>query len=659
MDHTIGLLGHGVFGSDYILKEVIEVARERGMNLLYFGGGMLHSPLGFEEQSNIIYELIHKENVDGLIISGIVVHYEGQDGMKHLCQRYAPIPVVTQEVPVDGVPRVLLNFYQGMYDLVTHLIEVHDYRKIAFIRGPEGAVTAEDRYRAYLDSLARHGIPFQQELVTSGTFFEPSGAAAVRLLFDERKLRPSIDVEALVAANDFMALDALEALQMREIRVPDDLAVVGFDNEERCRAVTPTLTTVRMQAEEMGRPLSELLLAKLEGEDGPEQILLSAKIVVRESCGCQDRLVSQATVPLTLPSNGVSSFETRIVAQREEILATLREAAGISSCLGENFAWEKCLLDGFLENLSNHSAPEASTHQERGPFLLALDESLGLPAKTGRTPIAWQDVISALRRSILPFLKTSELIARAENLWQQARVRIAGIAQRNLLCRRFQANRQAQTLREIEHRLLITFHVDELIEVLAEGLPRLGISECYLSLYEDPQPYHYSQAAPEWSRLILAYNRLGRIPLPAEGKRFLSRHLAPQSILAQNSPYSLGIWPLYFRKTQLGFVLFSLEINSQETLVYDVLRKQISNALQGDLLVQQIEEHAAELSRKQYILDSFMENIPDRIYFKDLEGRITRANNAHALRFGLRHPDEEIGKTVFDFFPEDESDKKV
>ena len=652
--HTIGLLGHGVTGTDYILNEVLEVARERGVNLLYFEGGMLHSPLDFEEQSNIIYTLIHQESVDGLIISGIVVHYAGLDGMKHLCQQYAPLPVVTQEVPVDGVPCVLLNFYQGMFDLVAHLIEEHGSRKIAFIRGPERAVSAEDRYRAYLDCLTRHNIPFSPELVAPGTFFEPSGAEAIRLFLDERKLRPSIDIDAIVAANDFMAFDAFEALQKRGIRIPEEIALIGFDNDERCRAVTPSLTTVRMQAEEMGRPLSELLLARLEGESFKEKVLLPAKIVLRESCGCQDRLVAQAAVPITRPSYPSGAFESEsgIAAKRDDILAKMRDAVGLSYH-GGGPAWDAHLVDGFLEELSGDALTKDSANS--GPFLQALDDCLRQRSIPGRTPIIWQEVISVMRHSILPSLQTYESLVRAENLWQQARVRIAGLTQRALLCQRFQNQRQAQTLREIEHRLLITFHIDELLDVLAEELPRLAISACYLSLYEDPKAYGRSQAAPEWSRLILAYNAQGRIALAAEGQRFRSRQLVPKAILEQSSPYALGIWPLYFKDAQFGFVLFSLEGNSRGVLIYDVLRKLISNALQGDFLVQQIEKHAAELSRKQYILDAFMENIPDRIYFKDLEGRITKANKAHALRFGLTHPDEEIGKTVFDFFPEEEA----
>jgi PAS domain S-box-containing protein len=110
---------------------------------------------------------------------------------------------------------------------------------------------------------------------------------------------------------------------------------------------------------------------------------------------------------------------------------------------------------------------------------------------------------------------------------------------------------------------------------------------------------------------------------------------------------------LYFQDQQLGFALF--EAGPRDGKIYETLRDQISSALQGALLVQRVRERSAELARQQYILDTFMENVPDRIYFKDLDSRITRANKSHALRVGLSDPVEEIGKSDFDFFPEEQA----
>jgi PAS domain S-box-containing protein len=111
--------------------------------------------------------------------------------------------------------------------------------------------------------------------------------------------------------------------------------------------------------------------------------------------------------------------------------------------------------------------------------------------------------------------------------------------------------------------------------------------------------------------------------------------------------------PLFFREDQIGFVLFG--IGPRDTTIYETLRGQISSALQGALLVQRVQERSAELARQQYILNTFMENVPDRIYFKDLRGRITRANRALAQWLGVSDPSQEIGKTDFDFFPREEA----
>ncbi len=268
-----------------------QFARQRDVNLIGFAGGILGSHAGFEAQGNVLFDLVNAQNVDGLIIAGILGHYIGAKKLHEFCRRYHNIPMVSLEVPLPGIPCVSLDFYQGMREVVTHLLEVHGYRRIAFIRSPEESVTGEERYRAYIDSLDEYGIPFDPNLAAPGTFFAPSGADAVRLLFDTRKLH----IEAIVAANDYMALDAMQALQARGIRVPEDIAVVGFDEQKETRVVTPPLTTAQLREHELGQRAVELLLDVLEGKEVPEEIVLPTKLVrttilqlsvIRDGTGC-------------------------------------------------------------------------------------------------------------------------------------------------------------------------------------------------------------------------------------------------------------------------------------------------------------------------------------------------------------------------------------
>jgi GAF domain-containing protein len=175
----------------------------------------------------------------------------------------------------------------------------------------------------------------------------------------------------------------------------------------------------------------------------------------------------------------------------------------------------------------------------------------------------------------------------------QARAMLGETSSRALARQQLQAEERVQTLQSISSDLIATFEVERLMDVLAKGLPKLGIPSCYLALYEDPQPYQYPQPAPEWSRLILAYNEEGRVALEPEGRRFSTQHLVPEGMLPTHRRYTIVLQPLYFQDIQIGFVLF--EVGPQDWSVYEVLRGEIASALQGALLVQQEEKRARQL----------------------------------------------------------------
>ena len=112
--------------------------------------------------------------------------------------------------------------------------------------------------------LEERGLEFDPNLVCEGTFEKAAGEAAVELLVDERK----VQFDGLVAANDYMALGAIPALQERDLQVPSDVAVVGFDDIEDARFSTPPLTTVRQPLYQQGEAALDLVLAQLEGARG-------------------------------------------------------------------------------------------------------------------------------------------------------------------------------------------------------------------------------------------------------------------------------------------------------------------------------------------------------------------------------------------------------
>jgi hypothetical protein len=202
-------------------------------------------------------------------------------------------------------------------------------------------------------------------------------------------------------------------------------------------------------------------------------------------------------------------------------------------------------------------------------------------------------VISALRRQVLPYIN-GDILLQAENLCQQARLLIVEMAHQELLYQKYQTDQQSQLLREIGISLITTFDMGKLMDVLVDGLPRLNIPSIYLSLYEDSTSL---DSEIEWSRLMLAYDevtkkKLKRIVLDSKGQRFRTKQLVPESLLPDRR-YSFIIESLSFNERQLGFVLF--EIKKQNGAIYESLRGQISSALQGALLLEQVHDHTTQL----------------------------------------------------------------
>jgi DNA-binding LacI/PurR family transcriptional regulator/anti-anti-sigma regulatory factor len=605
---TIGLLIEGFFNWHPInlWGGIVDAARERDANLICFAGGWPGvSPLNVAGvERNVLYDLVTSENVDGLIISGNTLGlFVSAEELRDFRDRYRPLPMVSTGVALEGIPSVVVDNVTGLRDAISHLIDAHGRRRIAFIRGPEGHEEADARYRAYVEALAAHGLALDPDLIAPSDLMAPSGAAAMRLLLDERKLQPGVDFEAVAASADAVAFAALEVLEARGIHVPYDVALVGFADLEEARVGIPSLTTVRMPVREVGKRAVDMVLALLAGEDVPERITLPTEMVVRQSCGCYSQAVLQAAAELVVGAevpqghSAGETFEEALVTRREEIVAAMVRA--VADYAGEAaaataFEWSEQLLDSFAVAMRDGS-PDG--------FLSALDRVLRQVAavsdlsSTGssrgleQSVAAWQGALSALRRCALPWLSDDEALSRAEDLWQQARLFIGEAAQQHQSYRQLQAERQAELLQEIGQALITVFDVEELMDVMAHELPRLGIPSSYLSLYEG------QDMPPQDSRLILAYDEAGRIELEPGGRRFPSPELAPVGMLSQERCYSMVVEALHFGDNQLGFVL--LEAGPRDGAVYEVLRAQISSALEGALLLQE-RQQAEEALEKAY-----------------------------------------------------------
>src|SRR5437867_3787744 len=301
---------------------VSDAAQANDCDLFCFVGRKLHHRDPHLRQTNAIFDLISADRVDALIIWTIRFGLPDNDAdLERFVARFAPLPIVTVEQQVGNWPTVLMDNRRGMERVVSHMIEVHGHRRIAFVRGPDSHSGAQDRYAGYLDALTRHGLPVDPDLVipremtgsrAAWGWDAEAAADAVRTILKHVTVPP----ESIAAANDDFAVSILGALDIAGIRAPTDMGVIGYDNLTNIRMLgitgatgplTPPLdddpvdvamhrvnanigtlglTTVRAPFDVMGRHAVELALAQVRGQPVPPVTTIPTELVIRRSCGC-------------------------------------------------------------------------------------------------------------------------------------------------------------------------------------------------------------------------------------------------------------------------------------------------------------------------------------------------------------------------------------
>lgn len=217
-------------------------------------------------------------------VAGVILASSGTKGEAHpLVRQHSPFAVVTVGRHRSQIPFVAVDNAKAAAQAVAHLVETGTSR-IAFVAGPQGLLAAEERREGYLAALAERGLPLRPEWIVDGDFTPEGGYRAVAGLLDrcsrERAPRP----DAILAANDQMAVGALKALKERGIRVPGDMAVVGIGGIPTGEYVDPPLTTVALPIRAMGEAAANMLVGLIEGRDDVERaVWFETRLLVRAS----------------------------------------------------------------------------------------------------------------------------------------------------------------------------------------------------------------------------------------------------------------------------------------------------------------------------------------------------------------------------------------
>jgi len=227
-----------------------------------------------EYERRMISRILHNGLVDGVVIASILID---DPIIQSLIESKMPFILIGRHPTID-VNYLDVDNLQSGHKATAHLIHL-GYKRIGTITGSLNQVSGYDRYQGYLQALEDSGLPVIPELVAEGSFTEEGGYNAMQHLL---KYKP----DAVFVASDKMAYGAMRAVREAKLRIPEDVAIVGFDDIPASSTTEPPLTTVRQPVLQMGRKAVDLLIDVIEkGTKSTQKAFLDTELVVRESCG--------------------------------------------------------------------------------------------------------------------------------------------------------------------------------------------------------------------------------------------------------------------------------------------------------------------------------------------------------------------------------------
>lgn len=257
-----------------VLRGLAEVAKAQDFRVLLYSEEDMSQPDDYTR-------LIREKRIDGLVISG---PRSNDPHLKRILKEGFPL-VFQGQMPGEDVCFVDVDNVEGARQATSHLIGL-GHERIGFItNAPLPYTASQARLEGYRKALEEHSLPFDEKLVRCGDFTSESGywAASEILVF-------SNPPTALFVASDMVAFGALAFIRERGLKIPDDIALVGFDDLPISAYIDPPLTTVRLPAYELGRRAGEMVIQLIEGQEPPERhVLLDVELVIRKSCGFERR----------------------------------------------------------------------------------------------------------------------------------------------------------------------------------------------------------------------------------------------------------------------------------------------------------------------------------------------------------------------------------
>ncbi|WP_437970187.1 substrate-binding domain-containing protein [Sorangium sp. So ce260] len=557
---TLGVLTPFLDGFYFsaVLNGIHQAARQRGHRVVVIRG----TPEYIQAPS------LAGDQVDGWIV------VLATDGIERLARAQVPLVTVSTCAPEAGCPTVMPDNRKGVRSAVRHLIE-HGHRRIGYV-GYMDQDDIRERFESYKETLAESGIPFDPGIVfETENNWHSGGVKAAEAVIARRG-----ELTAAIVATDKNALGVMSALHAAGYRIPDDLAIVGFDDITEAQWSTPPLTTVRQRFDGLGKRACELVLAQLAGEVVPPgPVLAPTTFVQRRTCGCN---LLQGFLDR---SDGAPDEDLGGVLARQ--MVELLISHPLPSDTPPAIAWPgvATVIAGYIAALDGAAPPPASE----------LDQACREAVQLTPDVESLMGIVRLLSRSrwrrARPGAEAAESAeARADEFLERLRL--------SLTMARIEAERQF-----VEELGVLVRSDHEVSLALLSGTQEESRSLSWLDstsavwgclgLWEDPMTHE---------RLVVAgaYSRDGN-PTPPLGAAYSREAFPPAELLPPSTaggPFMVTLLPIRTLHRDWGFLAIvgpgSLEIAGEEGTV-GIWGALLSAALERDALTQSLSEQHAVL----------------------------------------------------------------
>lgn len=587
-----------------IWRGVFEQAKLSDVNLITYCGDMITQEQCREHERSTIFSFISAHNLDALLlISGpLCTCIDKNDLLSHF-HRVSTIPLISIGIEIPHIPSIIVENASGMKAIVEHLIEHHEKKNIAFIKGPTTNEEAEIRFQAYCDVLDACNIPLDNELIFQGSFSDNDGANAIKEFIDCR----NITFDALVAVDDNAALGAIEELKKRGLLIPNDIAVTGFDNIERGNYATPPLTTVNQPLYDLGSNGVLTALDLIKNCPVPPIQSYPTYPIIRKSCDC-----SSLTMYRDIQQKEIVYHNKSFVDTIVSYICSAKSSARKYSFLQTTTHNAYLLFKGILQSGNTLSLQKylENVFRKSQQYRVELSE--------------WKHIFLSLIGILTKEVQNKQSLT-TEELWLILTDILVDQEIQYHANKRFSILLRTEYLHRNSENILTNFNKESIYEALDESLQVLEIPSCfYVQLSFDNKE----------GKLYYAYDNEQKFEQQPTMEYFSVNLLLPQGTFSEKR-FAFTLVPTLLDNKLHGYVM--VETTCVEPMLCETLASKINAAFNSKKMIETIQNQTTQLEKKvaerteqikknSVKVRAILENSPDYILNIDHSGMILYIN---------------------------------